>query len=90
MRPPRSGKTCTAARSAADREADDVDRADRGPLDRLALGQPLDRPEPVAVAGRVLEPLLGGGGSHLRLELGADRAGRCPERNSMTPSITSR
>ena len=41
-----------------DRDAEHVDRADRLALDRLPLGQPLDRAQPVAVARRVLEALL--------------------------------
>ena len=56
-----------------DRDADHVDRADRLALDRLALGEPLDRAQPVAVARGVLEALLGRGLAHLLLEPPADR-----------------
>src|SRR5262249_54474478 len=63
----------------ADGEPDDVDRPDRGALDRLALREPLDRVQPVAVTRRVLEPLVGGRVAHLALELGADRLVGPPE-----------
>ena len=43
------------------------------PLDRLPLGEPLDRAQPVSVARRVLEPLLGRRLAHLPLELAPDR-----------------
>ena len=56
-----------------DREPDHVDRPDRGALDRLALGEPLDRVQAVAVPRRVLEPLLRRRRAHLPLELGPDR-----------------
>ena len=48
-----------------DRDPDHVDRADRLALDRLALGETLDRAEPVPVTRRVLEPLVGGRLLHL-------------------------
>ena len=55
------------------READHVDRADRLPLDRLPLDEVLHRVEPVAIARRVLVPLLPGRRVHLPLELALDR-----------------
>src|SRR4029077_17802524 len=54
------------------READHVNRPDRLPLDRLPLDEVLHGEEPVAVARRVLEPLLGGRLLHLPLELPLD------------------
>ena len=57
-----------------DGDADDVDRADRLPLDCLPLAQPLDRRETVPVARCVLEPLLGRRLAHLLLESPPDRA----------------
>ena len=74
MRPSRSGNSCTAARSGRDRDADHVDRADRLSLHRLTFREPLDRPQPVAVARGVLEALVGGGFAHLLLESAANRA----------------
>src|SRR5581483_2049113 len=55
------------------READDVDGADRLPLDRLALDEMLHGEEPVAVARRILEPLVARRLVHLLLELALDR-----------------
>src|SRR5262249_43076670 len=57
-----------------DRDADHVDRPDGLPLHRLPLGEALDRPEAVAVAGRVLESLLRRRLAHLLLEPPPDRA----------------
>ena len=54
-------------------DADHVDRADGGLVRRLALGQVAHREEPVPVAGRVLEALLGGGRGHPALQLAQDR-----------------
>ena len=59
---------------ALDRDADDVDRAGLAPVGALLLRQVLDREEPVAVARRVLEPLVGRRVAHLPLELPHDRA----------------
>ena len=56
-----------------DGHADHVDRADRAPLDGLALGEPLDRAQPISVARRVLEPLVGRRLVHLLLEPAPDR-----------------
>ena len=53
---------------------DHVDRAGLAPVGALLLGQVLDREEPVAVARRVLEPLVGSRVAHLPLELPHDRA----------------
>ena len=58
---------------ALGREADHVHRPDRLPLDRLPLDEVLDREEPVAVARRVLEALLGRRLLHPPLELALDR-----------------
>ena len=58
---------------ALDGDADHVDRADRAPVGGLPLGEVLDREEPVPVARRVLEALLGGGLAHLPLQLAQDR-----------------
>src|SRR5438552_2716057 len=54
-------------------EPDHIDRADRASIRGLALGEVLDAPEPVAVAGRLLEALRGGGVLHLLFELALDR-----------------
>ena len=59
------------------------------PLGRLPLGEVLDREQPVAVARRLLEPLVRGRLAHLPLELALGSAASSPERNSITPSITS-
>ena len=59
---------------AVDGEADHVDRADCAPVGALPLGEALDRVEPVAVPGRVLEPLLRRRLAHPRLERPHDRA----------------
>ena len=59
---------------ALDRETDDVDRSDRPPLDRLTLGEMADREQAVAVAGGLLEALVGCGVAHPLLELELDRA----------------
>ena len=56
----------------ADSHADHVDRPDRRALDRLPLGQPLDGAQPVAVARRIFEALLGRRLAHPPLELGPD------------------
>ena len=58
---------------ALERDAEDVDRADLPPVGALLLGQVLDREEPVAVARRVLEALVGGRLPHLPLQLAHDR-----------------
>ena len=71
--PSRSGNTCTAARSPSLAMPDHVDRADRALVGRLPLGEVADREEPVPVARRVLEALLGGGLAHPALELPLDR-----------------
>ena len=55
------------------READDVDRPDRLTLDRLPLDEVLDGEEPVSVARRVLEALVGRRLLHPPLELALDR-----------------
>src|SRR5262249_20208714 len=55
-------------------DTDGVDRPDRAPLDRLPLGEALDRVQAVAVARRVLEPLVPCRLAHLPLELSPDRA----------------
>ena len=57
-----------------DRDPEHVDRPDRLALDRLALRQAVDRAEAVAVARRVLEPLLARRQAHLLLEPPPDRA----------------
>ena len=54
-------------------DADHVDRAGFTPVGALLLRQVLDREEPVAIARRVLEPLLGRRVAHLPLELAHDR-----------------
>ena len=59
---------------ALDGKPDHVDRADVPPVGALALREALDREEPVAVARRLLEPLLGGRLAHPRLQLAHDRA----------------
>ena len=48
-------------------DAQHVDRAGLAPVGALFLGQVLDREEPVAVARRVLEALVGGRVAHLPL-----------------------
>ena len=55
------------------READHVHRSDRLPLDGLPLDEVLYREQPVAVAGRILEALLGRRLLHSPLELALDR-----------------
>src|SRR4030095_5793137 len=54
-------------------EADHIDRADGAALDGLPLDEVLYRAQPVAVASRVLEALLGSRVEHLLLELALDR-----------------
>ena len=75
---------------AADREPDHVDRADRSALDRLPFGKPLDRVQPVAVARRVFEPLRHAAASRICRPSSARIGRSLPDRNSTTPSITSR
>src|SRR5439155_21126181 len=58
---------------ALDGEPDHVDRPDRPPIRRLPLGEMLDAAEAVAISGRFLEALLGGGVPHLLVELALDR-----------------
>ena len=60
---------------ALDREPDDVHGADRPLVGRLALRKVPDREEPVPVARRLLEALVGGGLAHPVLELPLDRGG---------------
>ena len=59
---------------AVDREPDHVDRADGPPVGTLALGEALDRVQPVAVPRRILEPLLRRRLAHPRLQRAHDRA----------------
>src|SRR4029077_5824351 len=81
--PPRSGKICTTARSPSaakpitstvptDCRSPPLTPPARLPPDRLPLDEVLHGEEPVAVARRVLEPLLGGRLLHLPLELPLD------------------
>ena len=55
------------------READHVDGPDRLPVGALPLDEVLHGVQPVAVARRLLEPLVLGGRAHLLLELALDR-----------------
>ena len=59
---------------AVDGEPDHVDRPDRALVRGLALREALDREQAVAVARRLLEPLVGGRLAHPALELAADGA----------------
>ena len=73
MRPLAQREDLDGGAARPDGEADHVDRPDRGALDRLALGQALHRMQAVAVAGGVLEPLVGRRLAHLPLQLRPDR-----------------
>jgi len=56
-----------------EREADDVDRADRAKVRSLAFRQMLDASKPVPVTRGLLETLVGGGVLHFPLELALNR-----------------
>ena len=58
---------------AAERDPDHVDAPHRAPVRGLPLAQMLDREEPVAVAGGLLEALVRGGLAHPFLQLALDR-----------------
>ena len=62
-------------------DADHVDRAGLAPVRALPLGEVLDREEPVPVARRILEALLGGRLAHLPLRARA-RSCACRRRGS--------
>ena len=58
---------------AVDCETDDIHRPHLTPLGRLTVGEMPDREEPVAIARRLLEALLGRGLAHPLGQLGLDR-----------------
>ena len=74
---------------AVDRQSDHVDRADGAPVGTLALGQALDREEPVAVPSRILVALLLPQASRIRCSSDRTIERVSPERKSITPSICS-